>query len=76
MFFFYKSRNFFVTDIPSAGTSLGAKAADKQPQAAGVSDADADLEARLENLRRQWAGGGANQWLTDEWVQCVCVCEW
>lgn len=53
MFFFYKSRNFFVTDIPSAGTSLGAKAADKQPQAAGVSDADADLEARLENLRRQ-----------------------
>ncbi|XP_078330724.1 charged multivesicular body protein 2a-like [Crassostrea virginica] len=42
-----------LSDIPSAGTSLGAKAADKQPQAAGVSDADADLEARLENLRRQ-----------------------
>lgn len=45
---------FFLPDIPNAGTSLGAKTAEKQqPQAAGVSDADADLEARLENLRRQ-----------------------
>lgn len=43
-----------LSDIPNAGTSLGTKTADKQqPQAAGVSDADADLEARLENLRRQ-----------------------
>lgn len=43
-----------LSDIPNAGTSLGAKTAEKQqPQAAGVSDADADLEARLENLRRQ-----------------------
>lgn len=44
-------------DLPSTAGSLaagGAKA--KQPQAAaagGASDADADLEARLENLKRQ-----------------------
>ena len=34
--------------------SMGAKdLGEKQPAAAAVSDADADLEARLDNLRRQ-----------------------
>ncbi|XP_069125014.1 charged multivesicular body protein 2a-like [Argopecten irradians] len=44
-----------LSDLPSTGKSIGATApASKQPAAAaGVSDADADLEARLENLRRQ-----------------------
>ncbi|CAH1799966.1 unnamed protein product [Owenia fusiformis] len=42
-----------LSDIPTTGGSLSTPAA-KQPVAAGpVSDADADLEARLENLRRQ-----------------------
>ncbi|XP_060085809.1 charged multivesicular body protein 2a-like [Ylistrum balloti] len=44
-----------LSDLPSTGKSIGATTpANKQPAAAaGVSDADADLEARLENLRRQ-----------------------
>ena len=48
-----------LSDLPSANQSLGQKGgAAKQPAAVaagggGVSDADADLEARLENLRRQ-----------------------
>ncbi|XP_033741039.1 charged multivesicular body protein 2a-like [Pecten maximus] len=44
-----------LSDLPSTGKSIGATTpASKQPAAAaGVSDADADLEARLENLRRQ-----------------------
>ncbi|XP_048768733.1 charged multivesicular body protein 2a-like [Ostrea edulis] len=42
-----------LSDIPNASNTIGTKTAEKQPQAAGVSDADADLEARLENLRRQ-----------------------
>ena len=43
-----------LTELPSTGQSLAASGqAAKTPQAAGVSDADADLEARLENLRRQ-----------------------
>lgn len=42
-----------LSDLPSTGQSVAAKGAAKQPQAAAVSDADADLEARLENLRRQ-----------------------
>ncbi|KAK3096510.1 hypothetical protein FSP39_000894 [Pinctada imbricata] len=43
-----------LSDLPGTGQSLAAKGAAKEPQAAGaVNDADADLEARLENLRRQ-----------------------
>ncbi|OWF37665.1 charged multivesicular body protein 2a-like [Mizuhopecten yessoensis] len=44
-----------LSDLPSTGKSIGVSAqSNKQPvAAAGVSDADADLEARLENLRRQ-----------------------
>lgn len=47
-----------LSGLPSTGTSLGVGKKDKAPQAAAagggpVSDADADLEARLENLRRQ-----------------------
>ena len=46
-----------MADLPAASKSIGAPAAAKgQPQAVaagGVSDADADLEARLDNLRRQ-----------------------
>jgi charged multivesicular body protein 2A len=48
-----------LSDLPAASKAAAAGAAAKQPQAAaaaaggGMSDADADLEARLENLRRQ-----------------------
>ncbi|KAK3798015.1 hypothetical protein RRG08_034576 [Elysia crispata] len=39
--------------LPSTGKSLSNAEASKAPQAAAVGDADADLEARLDNLRRQ-----------------------
>jgi charged multivesicular body protein 2A len=41
--------------LPAANTSLATTAKDRQPQAAAaaISDADADLQARLENLRRE-----------------------
>lgn len=46
------------TGLPSTGGTISAGASKApQPVAAGggpPSDADADLEARLENLRRQW----------------------
>lgn len=50
-----------LSDLPSAGKNAVASGGTKQPAAAaavasgggGMSDADADLEARLENLRRQ-----------------------
>lgn len=43
-----------LSDLPGTGQGLSAKgAAAKQPAAAAVGDADADLEARLDNLRRQ-----------------------
>ncbi|KAL8560148.1 Charged multivesicular body protein 2A [Nucella lapillus] len=44
-----------LSDLPGTGQSLSAKGATaaKQPAAAAVGDADADLEARLDNLRRQ-----------------------
>ena len=47
------------TDLPATGKTAVASGGAKQPAAAaavasgGMSDADADLEARLENLRRQ-----------------------
>lgn len=41
-------------NLPTADNSLGARAAEtKQPQATAVSSIDADLQARLENLRRE-----------------------
>jgi len=42
-------------NLPTAEDALGAKlaAGAKQPQAAAVSDVDADLQARLTNLRRE-----------------------
>jgi len=47
-------------DLPQTGKTAVAAGGAKQPAAAaavasggGMSDADADLEARLENLRRQ-----------------------
>ncbi|KAJ8314961.1 hypothetical protein KUTeg_007111 [Tegillarca granosa] len=43
-----------LSGLPSTGQSLSGGVQQKQPQAAAaVTDADADLEARLENLRRQ-----------------------
>jgi len=48
-----------IVDLPSTGKTAVASGGTKQPAAAaavasgGMSDADADLEARLENLRRQ-----------------------
>jgi len=41
--------------LPTAEDALGSKVATgaKQPQAAAISDADADLQARLANLRRE-----------------------
>merc|ERR1711976_166821 len=45
-----------LSDLPGTGGNLAQKQQDKTPVAAGggpVSDADADLEARLDNLRRQ-----------------------
>jgi hypothetical protein len=41
--------------LPTAEGNLGAKVASdaKQPQAAAISSIDADLQARLENLRRE-----------------------
>ncbi|CAD5215197.1 unnamed protein product [Bursaphelenchus xylophilus] len=42
-----------LANLPSADAALGAKTAQKQPQAAAMSDVDADLQARLENLRRE-----------------------
>lgn len=39
--------------LPSTGKSLSSGESSKTPQAAAVGDADADLEARLDNLRRQ-----------------------
>lgn len=45
---------FLVPDLPAAGKSIAATGGKQAvPAAAGVSDADADLEARLDNLRRQ-----------------------
>jgi len=50
---------FLLADLPSTGKTAVASGGAKQPAAAaavasgGMSDADADLEARLENLRRQ-----------------------
>ena len=38
--------------LPNAQGTLGPAETKKQPQAA-LSDADADLQARLENLRRE-----------------------
>jgi hypothetical protein len=53
------SHSLFIAGLPSTGTSLKAGGS-KQPaaEAAGATggggpDSDADLEARLENLRRQ-----------------------
>ena len=43
----------YFSDLSVAKGSVAQGATAKQPVAAGVSDADADLEARLENLRRQ-----------------------
>ena len=49
----------YVVDLPATGKTAVASGGAKQPAAAaavasgGMSDADADLEARLENLRRQ-----------------------
>lgn len=44
----------YLSDLPAAGKTVSVAADAKQPVAAGgVSDADADLEARLENLKRQ-----------------------
>ncbi len=42
-------------DLNPNSQSIGTPASSKQPvaQAAGVSDADADLEARLDALKRQ-----------------------
>ncbi|KAG0431578.1 hypothetical protein HPB47_021632 [Ixodes persulcatus] len=45
-----------LTDLPEAGGSLAAAQKTKAggvPAAAAVGDADADLQARLENLRRE-----------------------
>lgn len=43
-----------LSDLPGTGKSIATANTAKQPvAAAAVSDADADLEARLENLRRQ-----------------------
>jgi hypothetical protein len=40
--------------LPTAGEPVANKEAQKQPQATAVgSDIDADLQARLENLRRE-----------------------
>ncbi|RUS92151.1 hypothetical protein EGW08_000004, partial [Elysia chlorotica] len=39
--------------LPSTGKTLSIAEGSKTPQAAAVGDADADLEARLDNLRRQ-----------------------
>lgn len=47
-----KSADWSVADLPTANHKLSAGAG-KVPQAAGVSDEDADLESRLENLKRQ-----------------------
>uniref|UniRef100_A0A0B7ATK8 Charged multivesicular body protein 2a n=1 Tax=Arion vulgaris TaxID=1028688 RepID=A0A0B7ATK8_9EUPU len=41
-----------ISGLPSTGKSLTSEAS-KAPQPAAVADADADLEARLDNLRRQ-----------------------
>jgi len=41
-----------MSGLPSIGKTIGAGPS-KAPQAAAVADADADLEARLDNLRRQ-----------------------
>lgn len=56
MIIFYTNPVSIHIGLPSTGGSLSTGPA-KQPQAAaaaGVSDADADLEERLNNLRRQW----------------------
>lgn len=43
-----------LSDLPSPGESLSAgAAASKQPAATALTDADADLQARLDNLRRE-----------------------
>lgn len=43
-----------LANLPAADSALGNKTAAKQPQAAAaMSDIDADLQARLENLRRE-----------------------
>lgn len=44
-----------VADLPSTGGSLSVAAGKKAEPQAAVADADADLEERLNNLRRDWA---------------------
>lgn len=42
----------FITDLPSTGGSLSVAGGKKVEPQAALADADADLEARLNNLRR------------------------
>lgn len=48
--------NYFVSapDLPSTGGSLSVAAGKKADAQGAQMDADADLEARLQNLRREW----------------------
>lgn len=46
-------------DLPSTGGTLSAGAGKKAEPQAAVADADADLEERLNNLRRDWAVAAA-----------------
>lgn len=41
-------------DLPSTGGSLSVAAGKKAEPQAAMADADADLEERLNNLRRDW----------------------
>ncbi|GFR76326.1 charged multivesicular body protein 2a-like [Elysia marginata] len=51
--FLHPSPAFRGFGLPSTGKTLSTGESSKTPQAAAVGDADADLEARLDNLRRQ-----------------------
>lgn len=59
-FSFHHSSNtdrFWVSDLPSTGGSLSVAGGKKAEPQAALADADADLEERLNNLRRDWTGG-------------------
>lgn len=63
-------------DLPSTGNKIGTTAG-KQPTpvtAGGLSDADLDIEARLENLRRQWCHRRASihlNWMINDYKACT-----
>lgn len=61
IFRFLLEHRVSIAGLPSTGGSLSVAGGKKAEPQAALADADADLEERLNNLRRDWT-----QWLSDE----------